>query len=132
MSDYKKKLENFSNALARIREGSLIWRDSGDLGRDGLIQRFEFTFELAWKTLKSCFEEEGLVGLISPKPVLRETFAAGLIHDEELWLAMLDDRNSTAHIYSEHLAIQICQRVEERYIDAFSELVEKLHLRMGM
>ena len=132
MSDPRGKLTNFTNALTRLKEGSLIWEAAGDLGRDGLIQRFEFTFELAWKTLKACFEEEGLLGLTSPKTVLREAFSAGLIKEDELWLAMLEDRNSTAHIYGEPLAIQICHRVQEQYIGALEALNEQLRLRLEL
>lgn len=131
MSDRRAKLANFNKAMDRLREGSLKMDVLDDLARDGLIQRFEFTFELAWKTLKSCFEEEGLMGLNSPKTVLREAFAAGLIQTEEVWLAMLEDRNSTARIYSEALASKICQRIQERYIDCFAELAEKLRARIG-
>lgn len=131
MSDRRAKLANFNKAMDRLREGSLKMDVLDDLARDGLIQRFEFTFELAWKTLKSCFEEEGLMGLNSPKTVLREAFAAGLIQTEEVWLAMLEDRNSAAHIYSEALASKICRRIQERYIDCFAELAEKLRARIG-
>ena len=129
MSDYRVKLINFHNALSRLKEGVQKWDEADDLARDGLIQRFEFTFELAWKTLKTCFEEEGLIGLNSPKTVLREAYAAGLLKSEELWLAMLQDRNSTAHIYSEQVAVQICRRIQERYLDAFAELIEQLGRR---
>ena len=129
MSDYRVKLTNFHNAMSRLKEGVQKWDEADDLARDGLIQRFEFTFELAWKTLKTCFEEEGLIGLTSPKPVLREAYAAGLLQSEELWLAMLQDRNSTAHIYSEQVAVQICRRIQERYLDAFAELIEQLGRR---
>jgi len=131
MSDLNRKLSNFAMALTRLQEGALQLEQAGDLGRDGLIQRFEFTFELAWKTLKVCFENEGLIGLTSPKPVLREAYAAGLIKTEEMWLSMLDDRNSTAHIYSEQLAVQICQRIQEQYIEEFNELAARLRLRVN-
>ena len=129
MSDYRVKLTNFHNAMSRLKEGVQKWDEADDLARDGLIQRFEFTFELAWKTLKTCFEEEGLIGLNSPKTVLREAYAAGLLKSEELWLAMLQDRNSTAHIYSEQVAVQICRRIQERYLDAFAELIEQIGRR---
>lgn len=130
MSDLNRKLSNFAMALTRLQEGALQLEQAGDLGRDGLIQRFEFTFELAWKTLKACFENEGLIGLTSPKPVLREAYAAGLIKTEELWLNMLSDRNLTAHIYNEQLAVQICQRIQERYIEEFANMATRLRLRM--
>lgn len=130
MSDLNRKLTNYTMALARLEEGALQLEQAGDLGRDGLIQRFEFTFELAWKTLKACFENEGLIGLTSPKPVLKEAYAAGLLKSEAVWLDMLTDRNSTAHIYSEQLAGQICQRILARYIGEFKELAARLRVRV--
>ncbi|MHB8170098.1 MAG: nucleotidyltransferase substrate binding protein [Thermincolia bacterium] len=126
----KRKLENYKNALARLQEGISQYDGENDLSRDGLIQRFEFTFELAWKTLKAIFENEGLTGINSPKTVLREAFSAGLIEDDELWLAMLNDRNSTVHIYSEKLAIEICNNVQRKYINEFHQLSEKLEIRI--
>jgi len=131
MSDYHKKLQNYKNALNRLIEGTSRYDEKDDLLRDGLIQRFEFTFELAWKTLKSIFEDEGLTGLNSPKTVLREALAAELINDEELWLAMLKDRNSTAHIYSEQLAIKICNNIQDKYANELKELAEKIEIRRG-
>ena len=131
MSDCRVKLTNFNNALARLNEGSLKLSESDDLARDGLIQRFEFTFELAWKTLQACFAAEGLIGLNSPKTVLREAYSADMITEEEVWLAMLQDRNSTTHMYSEQLAIQICRRIQESYISNFAELSERIRIRLG-
>lgn len=72
MSEPKLKVNNFNNALARLKEGIAKYDELDDLSRDGIIQRFEFTFELAWKSLKVLFENEGLTGLNSPKTVLRE------------------------------------------------------------
>mgnify|MGYP002480667748 FL=1 len=69
------KLENFIKALDRLKEGLLQYDEEDELQRDGIIQRYEFTFELAWKTLKEVFEDEGLVGLNSPKTVLREAYS---------------------------------------------------------
>ncbi|AHF08044.1 nucleotidyltransferase substrate binding protein [Desulfitobacterium metallireducens] len=129
MSDPKQKFNNFQNALARLNEGIAKYDESDELAGDGLIQRFEFTFELAWKTLKIVFEDEGLTGLNSPKTVLREAFAADLIQDEELWLAMLSDRNSTVHIYSQQLAKDICHNIQEKYIFALTELLKRINTR---
>lgn len=125
------KVNNFNNALARLKEGIAKYDEEDDLSRDGVIQRFEFAFELAWKTLKEVFEDEGLTGLNSPKTVLREAFAAKLIKDDELWLAMLNDRNSTAHIYSEQLAIEICHHIQNNYVIELSNLLEEIKTRIG-
>jgi nucleotidyltransferase substrate binding protein (TIGR01987 family) len=129
MSDHRTKFENFKNAIERLKEGILKFDEKNDLLRDGLIQRFEFTFELAWKTLKVCFEDEGLIGLNSPKSVLREAFAAGLIDNDEIWLAMLNDRNSTSHIYSEKLSIEICDNIIGKYASALDRLAEQINER---
>lgn len=129
MSDYKQKFENYKSAYDRLSEGALKFDKTDDLQRDGLIQRFEFTFELAWKTLKSIFEDEGLTGLNSPKTVLREAFSAGLIENEELWLLMLNDRNSTSHIYSEKLAIEICNNIITKYMYSFEDLIKQIQIR---
>lgn len=131
MSEPKLKVNNFNNALARLKEGIAKYDEADDLSRDGVIQRFEFTFELAWKTLKVVFEDEGLTGLNSPKTVLREAFAAELIKDDELWLAMLSDRNSTAHIYSEQRAIEICHNIQDRYVIELANLLEEIKTRLG-
>lgn len=129
MSGYNQKFENFKNAVERLKKGFSKFDAANDLLRDGIIQRFEFTFELAWKTLKAIFEDEGLKGLNSPKTVLKEAFAANLITDDELWLAMLNDRNSTAHIYSEEMAREICENIETKYVKEFEELINKIKIR---
>lgn len=130
MRAYNSKRENYKKALGRLKEGISHYDEENDLLRDGLIQRFEFTFELAWKTLKTVFEDEGLIGLNSPKTVLREAFVAKLIKDEDLWLDMLNDRNTTAHIYNEKLAIKICNNVKDKYIEVFERLSEAIDERI--
>ncbi|AIF52868.1 nucleotidyltransferase substrate binding protein [Pelosinus sp. UFO1] len=130
MSDYKQKFENYKNALNRLNDGIMKFDQTNDLVRDGLIQRFEFIFELAWKTLKTIFDEEGLTGLNSPKTVLREAFSAGLIEKDEVWLVMLNDRNTTAHIYNEQAAIEICSKIITEYVCEFNELKEQIKKRM--
>jgi nucleotidyltransferase substrate binding protein (TIGR01987 family) len=96
------------------------------LQRDGFIQRYEFTFELAWKTVREKFLNEGLIGLNSPKSVMREAFSADLINDQALWLLMLEDRNATTHTYEESAAKEICYRIVRTHQAAFAELERKL------
>lgn len=131
MSDMKNKIINYKSALYRLKEGISKFDEENDLLRDGLIQRFEFTFELAWKTLKAIFEDEGLRGLNSPKTILREAFSAELITDDEVWLQMLSDRNTTAHIYSEKLSIEICNKIKEKYVTVLEHLVDRISERIG-
>ncbi|MBV1821877.1 nucleotidyltransferase substrate binding protein, partial [Bacteroidales bacterium MSK.15.36] len=114
MKENSNKVQNFIKALNKLKEGLTQYNEKNELLRDGIIQRFEFTFELAWKTLKEVFEDEGLIGLNSPKSVLKEAFSAGIIQDEKLWMNMLMDRNSTSHMYSESNAIEICKNIKEK------------------
>jgi len=81
-----------------------------DLDRAGCIQYFEFCFELAWKSIKVTGESQGLAGLLSPRGCLRQAFTVGWIHNEELWLEMLDARNRMSHTYKYRDALVIYDR----------------------
>lgn len=93
--------------------------------RDGMIQRFEFSFELAWKSLKEYMAEQGVADLQFPKQVLQEAYAAGLIDHEEIWLEMLRARNSMSHIYDDMLAAQIADRIQHTFLPALQALAHR-------
>jgi len=131
MSDNGTKMNHFHQANLRLQEGVVQYDRHDDLQRDGLIQRFEFTFELAWKVLRDLFVSEGLIGLNSPKSVLREAYAAGLVEDQDLWLLMLDDRNSTTHIYEKEMAVAICDRIIRMHQGELTKLEERINQRSG-
>jgi nucleotidyltransferase substrate binding protein (TIGR01987 family) len=123
----KKRLEYSVNKLAqaarKLRDGAEQARD--ELGRDGVIQRFEFTFELLWKTLKIFLENEG-VETKTPRESLKEGFRIGLISDEETYLDMLEDRNLTTHIYDKNTSGEIFKRIKKTYIAEIEALLKKL------
>jgi nucleotidyltransferase substrate binding protein (TIGR01987 family) len=73
----------------------------------------EFTYELAWKTTKEYLEDLGIMDKTSPKMVIKEAFAQRLIRDEQLWLAMINDRNLTSHVYREKMAEEIGENLYE-------------------
>lgn len=126
------KLYNFEKAVAKLQYGVQSYDGTDDLARDGLIQRFQFTFELAWKTLKALFESEGLTGLNSPRPNLREAYAARLINDEDQWLKMLKDRNSTSHLYDEAVAIRISHDIQSTYLAELEQLSRAIKERITL
>lgn len=113
----------FQKALKRLDEG--IKKAKDQLDNDGVIQRFEFTFELTWKTLKLYLLNEGII-TNSPKEALKEAFRLGIITDEECFLDMLTDRNQTAHIYSEDVSKAIVIRIKKDYLSALKKLFEEL------
>jgi len=90
-----------SRAEKRLKETIPQMQD--DLDRDEVIQRFEFTLELLWKTLKLLLAYQG-IECASPRKGIKEAFRAGLIGDDEILLDMLEDRNRSFHIYDESTA----------------------------
>lgn len=130
MSKLKTKLRNYQDALQRLKEAIAEFTqvNSSDVVRDGLIQRFEFTYELAWKTTRDYLIDQGIVDKNSPKSVLREAFAQQLIKDELVWLEMIDDRNKTTHLYSQEEAVRIANNIVGKYAGEFDLLLQKLLL----
>ncbi|ULA63377.1 MAG: DUF86 domain-containing protein [Nitrospira sp.] len=99
---------SFSQAIVRFNEA--LRAPETDLSRDAAIQRFEFCFELAWKAIQEQARIEGL-DCQSPKGCLKLAYKNGWIGDESGWLAMLEDRNRTAHTYDEALAKDVYRRL---------------------
>ncbi len=128
MSKFTAKISNFHNALQRLKEAVSEWQEenTNDVVRDGLIQRFEFTYELAWKTTKEYLEEMGIMDKNSPRAVIKEAFAQKLISSEEIWLLMIKDRNMTSHLYQEEMAREIAERIKDKYVKEFEDLYRQL------
>ena len=112
-------VQRLGDAYSKLKHGVDTAKD--ELGKDGVIQRFEFTFALLWKTLKIFLEYEG-IDVKSPRESLKEAFRVGFIEDEETCLDMLEDRNLTSHIYDEKLSDEIYKRIKSRYVQ-FTEKV---------
>ena len=122
---WRQRLENLSKAYSLLSEAA----ESQELSRleqEGLIKRFEYTFELAWKTAKDYLEAKGL-SVTYPRDVLKQAFQSGLVRDGEAWLEMLESRNTLAHTYDEARFNEAVERVRERFFPAIRELVDRLH-----
>ena len=119
---WQQRLEDFEKASARLDEG-LDREAFEELEKDGVVQRFEFTFELAWKTLKDYLEDHGVVDVNNPKNVLRKAFQENLFIDDALWLRMLDDRNSLSHVYKQEMSAIIFENIKNDYAQALRDLV---------
>ena len=112
----------FEQALRRLEEA--LARPEDPIVRDACIQRFEFTFEMAWKALQRYASYEGLE-CVSPRDCFRTGFRLGLIEKDPRWMAMVEDRNRTAHTYDEESAKSIYRALPE-YARLLARLLERL------
>jgi nucleotidyltransferase substrate binding protein (TIGR01987 family) len=123
---------SYSDALQKLLEG--IEEADDELGRDGVIQRFEFTFELFWKTLKIILNREGILCNIlckTPRSCIKDGFKNGVVVTDEVYLDMLNDRNLSSHIYDAATSKEIYERVKKKYgkkleeaADAFKKYIK--------
>lgn len=117
------RLNELDKALTRLDE--ILATPLDHIGRvDAIIQRFEFCYELMWKSAKACLENQGIV-VNSPRETLQKSYAMKWIDDEKLWLSMLDDRNMTSHTYHETTANDIVGRIPA-YLDAMKQFKTRL------
>lgn len=123
MERLEHKQQQFAQALQRLKEAiEESMTNPSTVVRDGVIQRFEFTTELAWKTCREKLLEDGYVNIDSPKATMRQAYAAGLIDDEETWLSLLQARNLSSHMYSEKQVEQIFEQIMQTYLPLFEKL----------
>lgn len=121
------KYMNLKKAYDRLLEVSKLYDGKDDIIRDSLIQRFEFTYELTHKTLREFMKYLGVTLENSfPRSIYKKAYVNNLISNDKVWISLLEDRNSTSHIYSEDLADEIANRIVNEYVDAIGELVNNL------
>ena len=116
-SNYKKALQPLDDAvkLSQKRELSL-------LEKQGLIQAFEFTHELAWNMLKDYLEYQGNQEIRGSRDAIREAFKVGLIGDGEIWMETIKARNITSHAYDEELVQSAFETIANQYVVLFDNL----------
>ena len=123
----RNSMASLNNALDRFGE-ALAHPEPDDIVMDGTIQRFEFTFELFWKTLRRFLQREG-IDTGSPKNTLRYAYRRDLLDREQLWLDMLEDRNRSSHLYNAEMAREIFGRLPSHYRelrDCFNNLNKRM------
>jgi nucleotidyltransferase substrate binding protein (TIGR01987 family) len=110
---WKQRFENYQNSL-QLLERILQKDELNEIEEMGLIQSYELTFELGWKTLKDYLESEGFL-VTSPREVLKTAFAVQIIEDGHIWLEALESRNELAHVYQEAVAAAAVEKIESKY-----------------
>lgn len=119
-----QRFQNFERALAQLDSAVELSRQRGlsELERQGMVQAFEFTHELAWNVMKDFLEESGQSGIYGSRDATRSALAAGLIENGDLWMRMIVSRNQTTHTCNEETVEDICSAIVNEYAGAFANL----------
>jgi nucleotidyltransferase substrate binding protein (TIGR01987 family) len=120
-----QRFANYNKAFGQLKK----FIDQGQLSEleaQGLIKAFEYTFELAWTTIKDFLEYRGQTDIFGSRDAIRKAFQLNLIDDGESWMDMLTSRNKTSHTYNKETAEEICQAVTTIYFPLFEQLEKKL------
>ena len=124
MKRYEERKKELFNATERLKEA--LQHEECDIVIDGTLHRFEFTFELAWKTMKDYLEYSGIIESTgSPREIIKTAFANGIIEDGDNWIRMMLARNSLSHLYDEEKSREIYLEIKNAYINLLQQLNEK-------
>ena len=119
-------IRKLSSALVRLDEA--VAAPPSSIQSDAVLQRFEFTFELCWKALRIYLAEAEGIDVSSPKGTLKAAFRQGLIEgpEEQQFLQMLEDRNTSTHVYDERESLEIFARVRDAHFPAMKALLSRI------
>lgn len=126
---WKQRFQNFESAYQKL-ENAASQESYSEIEGAGFIQFFEFTFELAWKTLKDYLESEGYVTK-SPREVFKQAFQVGLLADGHVWMDALEDRNLLAHTYDEKTSLKVQSLIKKKYFPAMQSLYHVLKEKLS-
>lgn len=113
---WKQRLESFEKAFEKFEEGiEHFQNEPEDIIKEAVIQRFEFTHELAWKTMREYLKADGIIDIMGSKSTTRAAFNNGLITDGETWMKMIESRNRTVHTYDERILTDEFENITENY-----------------
>ena len=122
---WEQRFNNYQKAFTQLKK-FIDKAELSELEMQGLVKAFEYTYELAWTTMKDFLEYRGQVDIYGSRDAIRKGYQLGLIDDGAVWMDMLQSRNKTSHTYNKETAQEICRAVIEQYYPAFRQFVEKM------
>lgn len=122
---WKQRFSNFKKAFEQL-EIAVKMSTYTDLEREGLIQRFEYTYELAWLTMKDYLEDQGYQNITGSKDAIKQALQAGLLENAEDWMEMVESRKLSTHTYDMETAKEIAGKVINEYYEMFRDLINRL------
>jgi len=114
---------DFKKAIDKLEE--VLKKEKNEIYRDSAIKRFEFTFDLSWKLIKTYLEDQFDVLCNSPKSCFREAYSQELIKYNDQWIKMVDWRNLSSHTYSEEFANDLYKELP-KFLKLFKDLNKKI------
>ena len=120
---WKQRFQNFEKAFIQLKSAVAELESLSDLEKEGLVQRFEYTFELAWKTIKDFLESKN-VDAKFPQEVIKKGFQYDIISDGEIWLEMMEKRNLMAYTYDEEIFKTSVNQISAYFFPAVKELYQ--------
>jgi nucleotidyltransferase substrate binding protein (TIGR01987 family) len=122
---WQQRFVNFNKAFLQL-EKYVGQQQMNELEEQGLIKSFEYTYELAWKTLQDLLSHIGYKNIVGPKPVIEQCFQDGFISNGEAWLRMHNSRNLTSHTYNQETAKEIVEQIISEYYHLLKDLQNRL------
>lgn len=120
---WKYRFQNFEKAFAQLESAVEKLNSLSDLEKEGLVQRFEYTFELAWKTLKDYLESQE-VEVKFPRDVIKQGFQYEIIPEGEIWMEMLEKRNMMAHTCDEEIFSDSVKQISTLFFPEIKNLYQ--------
>ncbi|OEH85522.1 nucleotidyltransferase [Desulfuribacillus stibiiarsenatis] len=119
-----QRLKNYQKALGQLEEAVdlMAERQLSNLEKQGLIQAYEFTHELAWNVLKDFLTSRGNTNIYGSRDATKEAFSVGIISNGDIWMDMIKSRNLTSRTYNEGTLEEIVQSIRNGYYPAFKQL----------
>ena len=124
---WKQRFANLEKAFGQLTAGVQEHSENmPDIIKEGIMRRFEFTHELAWKVMKDFLTYEGINNIIGSRSTTREAFNKGLIDDGQEWMDMIESRNETVHTYNENILEKQFSKIIFTYYPLFLKFHEKM------
>lgn len=127
---WKQRFSNYTNAFEQLQEAVQLSQERGlsMLEKQGLIQAFEYTHELAWNVMKDFLEYQGNQNVKGSRDAIREAFKVALIEDGETWMETIQTRNATSHGYDKEMAEEVVNAIINDYMEIFSKFEKEMTL----
>lgn len=123
---WQQRFINFNKAFNQLEKFIQV-EILNEMEEQGLIKSFEYTYELAWKTLQDLLKEKGYIDINGPKPVIQQSFQDGYITEGKGWMRMHNSRNLTAHTYDQTTAKEVIDGIRNEYYFLLNSLQERLN-----